>query len=363
LLSNDYYASEIAWMDIDAPIEVTIGPYETYEDGLFGYKAAFESHVSIRDEKETARLGFFSKHLQDVEDHLPEDPKFRVNPLGAASPIRVVNDVFAAGDGDHGIKTVAFNLPNDDRVVQQKGSKRIMLKNIQQAKFEKILVPLSKIVLSPIDQKDVDFDWFFTWILAHELSHGIGPHQIEIGGRATNPRLELKELYSAIEEAKADVTGMFLLQHLMDVRAIPGGPDAERKLYTTVLASAFRTLHFGLQDAHARGQAMQMNYLLDKGGYVIHEDGTCAVDFKKIKQAVSDLDHELLTREATGDYAGTKKMMDELALLRPPLQKMMDRLATLPTDIEPLYSTADALARKPGLPRHRPMEPKRPKKD
>jgi hypothetical protein len=363
LLSNDYYESEIAWMDIDAPIDVTIGPYETYEDGLFGYKAAFESHVTIRDEKETARLAFFSKHLQDVEDHLPEDPKFRVSPLGAASPIRVVNDVFAAGDGDHGVKSVAFNLPNDDRVVQQKGSKRIMLKNIQHAKFEKILIPLSNVVLSPKDRKNVDFDWFFTWILAHELSHGLGPHQIQVSGRATNPRLELKELFSAIEEAKADVTGMFLLQHLMDVHAIPGGPDAERKLYTTVLASAFRILHFGLQDAHARGQAMQVNYLLDKGAYVIHEDGTCAVDFEKIKQAVSDLDHELLTREATGDYSGTKKTMDELAVLRPSVQKIMDRLAPLPTDIEPVYSTADALTPNPGPPRHRPMEPKRPKKD
>ena len=359
-LSNDYYESDIAWMDLDAPIDVTIGPYETYNDGLFGYKAAFESYVTIRDDAETAKLAFYSKHLQDVEDHLPEDPKYRVAKLGAASPIRVVNEIFAAGDGNHGIATAAYNLPNDDRVVQQKGSKRILLRNIQQAKFEKTLVPISKIVLAPSDRKDVDFETFFTWILAHELTHGLGPHQIEIGGRETNPRLELKDLYSAIEEAKADVTGIVALQRMMDTKAIPGGPAEERKLYTTVLASAFRTIHFGLQDAHARGQAMQVNYLLDKGGYVARPDGTFTVDFGKIKQAVADLDHDLLTLEATGDYAGAKKMMDELAVLRPGIRKTIDRLASVPTDIEPVYATAEALTSKTGPRRKRPGGPAKP---
>ncbi len=343
-LSNDYFDSDIAWMDLDAPIDVTIGPYETYNDALFGYKAAFEAYVSVRDDAETKKLEFFSHHLQDVEDNLPEDPKYRVKKLGAASPIRVVNEVFGAGDGSHGIQTVAYNLPNDDRVVQQKGAKRIMMKNINEAKFQKILVPISKVVLSPADQKDVEFESFFAWILSHELSHGIGPHQIEIAGKETNPRLELKDLYGAIEEAKADVTGLFLLQFLMDQKAIPGGPDAERKLYTTVLASAFRTLHFGLQDAHARGQAVQMNYLLDKGGYVAHPDGTFSVDFTKIKSAVADLDREFLTLEATGDYAGTQKMMTDLAVLRPEVKKALDKLGSLPTDIEPVFVTAESLA-------------------
>ncbi len=335
-------------MDLDAPIDVTIGPYETYNDGLFGYKAAFEAYVSVRDDAETKKLEFFSHHLQDVEDNLPEDPKYRVKKLGAASPIRVVNEVFGAGDGSHGIQTVAYNLPNDDRVVQQKGAKRIMMKNINEAKFQKILLPISKAVLSPEDQKDVEFESFFSWILSHELSHGIGPHQIEIAGKETNPRLELKDLYGAIEEAKADVTGMFLLQFLMDQKAIPGGPDAERKLYTTVLASAFRTLHFGLQDAHARGQAVQVNYLLDKGGYVAHPDGTFSVDFTKIKSAVADLDREFLTLEATGDYAGTQKMMTDLAVLRPEVQKALDRLGNVATDIEPVFVTADSVAPAPG---------------
>jgi len=361
-LSNDYYASDIAWMDLDAPIDVTIGPYETYNDALFGYKAGFESYVTLRDEKETAKLAFFSKHLQDVEDHLPEDPKYRVKQLGAASPIRVVNEVYAAGDGNHGIATAAYNLPNDDRVVQQKGSKRILLRNIQQAKFQKTLVPISKILLPVEDRRDLDFDSFFTWILAHELTHGLGPHEIEVAGRKTNPRLELKDLYSSIEEAKADVTGMFALQHLMDAKAIPGGVEAERKLYTTVLASAFRTLHFGLQDAHARGQAMQVNYIMDKGGYVERPDGTFAVDFGKIKQAVADLDRDLLTLEATGDYAGAKKMMEELAVLRPGIRKAIDRIGGVATDIEPIYVTAEQVSPAPGARNKRPMEPRRPAK-
>ena len=359
-LSNDYLESDIAWMDLDAPIDVTIGPYETYADGLFGYKAAFEAYVTIRDDAETKKLAFYSRHLQDVEDHLPEDPKYRVAKLGGASPIRVVNELFAAGDGNHGIATAAYNLPNDDRVIQQKGSKRILLRNIQQAKFQKTLLPISKVVLAPADRKDVDFDMFFTWIMAHELSHGLGPHQIEVGGRETNPRLELKDLYSTIEEAKADVTGMVVLQRMMDTKAIPAGAAEERKLYTTVLASAFRTLHFGLQDAHGRGQAMQVNYLLDKGGYVARPDGTFAVDFAKIRQAVADLDHDLLTLEATGDYAGVKKMIETLAVVRPEIGKALEKLAGVPTDIEPRYVTADALSARPGAPRKRPGGPATP---
>src|SRR6185312_13087071 len=263
-LNNNYYESDMAWMDLDAPVDVTIGPYETYNDELFGYKAAFEAYINVRDDKESARLAFLGEHLQEIENNLPEDPKYRVPKLGAASPIRVVNEVFAAGDGNHGVQTAAYNLPNDDKVVQQKGSKRVMLKNIQEAKFKSTLEPISKVVLQPAAQQDLSFELFFTHIVAHELSHGLGPHQIKVNGRETNPRLELKELYSAIEEAKADVTGLFALQHLMTQAdagkiqmPIPHGADAERQLYTTYLASSFRTLRFGLQDAHAKGMAIQ----------------------------------------------------------------------------------------------------------
>lgn len=248
-LNDDYYASDIAWMDLDAPIDVTIGPYETYNDELFGYKASFEAYVCLKDEVETQKLKGFSSHLQEVEDHLPMDPQYRTK-LGGLMPIRVVNEVLSAGDGNHGVQTAAYNLPNDEKVVQQKGSKKVMLKNVQHAKFESTLVPISKLVLPPPARKNLSFDSFFTHILAHELSHGIGPHEIRAGGRSTSVRLELKDLYSTIEEAKADVTGLFMLQYFFDNGILRGGAGAEHRLYTTYLASSFRTLRFGITEAH-----------------------------------------------------------------------------------------------------------------
>ncbi len=348
--SNDYFESDMAWMDLDAPLDVTFGPYETYNDELFGYKAAFEAYINLRDDKESAHLAFLGQHLQEIENNLPEDPRYRVTKLGAAAPIRVVNEVFGAGDGNHGVQTAAYNLPNDDKVVQQKGAKRVMLKNIQEAKFRSILQPISRVVLQPAAQNDLSFELFFTHIVAHELTHGLGPHQIKINGRDSNPRLELKELYSAVEEAKADVTGLFALQYLMtqaDKGAtqspLPHGPEAERQLYTTYLASSFRTLRFGLQDAHAKGMAVQFNYFLDKGAFIANSDGTFSVDLNKMKDAVASLDHDLLTREATGDYAGTKKLMSTMMVVRPEVQNALERLKSVPTDIEPVFVTADAL--------------------
>ena len=358
--TNDYFESDMAWMDLDAPLDITFGPYETYNDEFFGYKAAFEAYINLRDDKESARLAFLGQHLQEIENNLPEDPQYRVAKLGAAAPIRVVNEVFSAGDGAHGVQTAAYNLPNDDKVVQQKGAKRVMLKNVQEAKFNSILTPIAKVVLQPAAQKDVAFDPFFIHIVAHELCHGLGPHQIKVGGRETNPRLELKELYSAIEEAKADVTGLFALQYLMtqadqvdEAKAAPlaHGPDAERRLYTTYLASSFRTLRFGLQDAHAKGMAIQFNYFLDHGAFIANSDGTFSVDIPKMKDAVASLDHEFLTLEATGDYAGTKKLMDSMMNIRPVTQKALDRLKSVPTDIEPVFVTADEL-----VPKGRPQK-------
>jgi hypothetical protein len=341
--SNDYYESDLAWMDLDAPIDITIGPYETYNDEIFGYKAAFEAYVNLRDDAETAKLKFFGDHLQEVENNLPIDPKYRNPKLGSQAPIRVVNEVFSSGDGEHGVQTAAYNLPNDERVVTQKGSKRVMLKNVQEAKFHSTLEPIAKQMLAASSQRDLSFEPFFTHILAHELSHGIGPHQIQVGGRNTSPRQELKELYSPIEEAKADVTGLFMLQHLYDRKLIEGGANAERKLYTTFLASTFRSLRFGLKEAHGKGMALQVNYLTDKGGFVARPDGTFEVDFSKIKAAVRDLDHDLLTLEATGDYTGGKRMLDELGVIRPNMKKALDSLTGIPVDIEPLFVTANQL--------------------
>ncbi len=352
-LSNDYYQSDVAWMDLDASLDITIGPYETYNDEIFGYKAAFEAYVNLRDDQETSKLAAFSRNLQTIENNLPEDPQYRVAKLGASAPIRVVNQILSSGDGAHGVQTAAYNLPNDERVVQQKGSKRVMLKNVQEAKFNSVLIPIARHSLTKQEQGDVNFEMFFTHILAHELSHGLGPHQIKVSGRDTTARGELKDLYSAIEEAKADVIGLFALQYMMDHAQEMGlggivrsGPAAERQLYTTYLASSFRTLRFGLNDAHGKGMAMQFNYFLDKGGFVAKPDGTFAVDYAKIKNVVRDLGHDLLTVEATGDYAGAKKMLDQ-AVLRPEVKKVLDGLQHIPTDIEPQFVTANQLAPKP----------------
>ena len=350
-LSNDYYESDMAWMDLDAPLDITIGPYETYNDELFGYKAAFEAYVNLRDDEETAKLSVFTRHLQEIENNLPIDPQYRNPKLGAGAPIRVVDQIISAGDGAHGVQTAAYNLPNDDRVVQQKGSKRVMLKNVQEAKFRSVLLPIARRTLSQSAMVDVSFEPFFTHILAHELMHGLGPHQIKVQGRDTTPREELKELYSAIEEPKADVTGLFALQYMMDHakemglgKALPSDAAAQRQLYTTYLASAFRTLRFGLNDAHGKGMAIQFNYLWDKGAFLQNANGTFSVDVAKMKASISDLDHDLLTIEAEGNYAGAKKLLDELGVMRPALRKALDSLEGIPTDIEPIFVTADELA-------------------
>ncbi len=340
--SNDYYASDVAWMDLDAPIDVTIGPYETYEDELYGYKAAFEAFVTLRDDAETGKLTKFGGYLQELENNLPIDPKYRNPKLGASSPIRVVDVVFTSGEGNRGVQTAAFNLPNDERVVKEKGSKRVMLKNVQEAKFNKVLAPIAKVVLDPSQQNEVAFDPFFTHILAHELMHGLGPHNIKVNGKDSTPRLQLKELYSAIEEAKADITGLWALQYLMDKGAVDKA--MERAFYITYLASSFRSVRFGINEAHGKGQALQFNYLTDEGAIKIDEaSGVVSINFDKIKDAVKKLTAEILTIEAEGSYDKAKAMLDKYGVIRPGMQKGLDKLSNVPVDIEPKYTLAEKL--------------------
>ena len=337
--SNDYYDSDVAWMDLDSPIDLTIGPYETYEDELFGYKAAFEAYVTLRDDIETAKLRKFSGYLQELEDHLPIDAKYRNPKLGAASPIRVVNEVFSSGEGNTGVQTAAFNLPNDERVVKEKGSKRIMLKNVQDAKFNKTLIPISRVVLNPAQLPNLSFDAFFTHILTHELMHGLGPHNIEVNGQSTTVRLQLKDKYSSIEEAKADVTGLWALQYLLDKGVID--KSMQRTLYTTYLASMFRSVRFGINEAHGRGVAMQFNYFTDEGAIAYDEgSGRFSVDESKIRDAVRKLTTELLTIEAEGSYEKAAAILNKYAVIRPPMKSALDKLKNVPVDIEPIFPLA-----------------------
>jgi hypothetical protein len=340
-LSDDYYASDVAWMELDASIEPTIGPYEVYEDEWFNFKAAFEAFIAIRDEAETAKLAKLSSQLQDIEDHLPFDPKYRNPKLGGMAPIRVVNEILASGDGNRGVQTAAFNLPNDERVVREKGAKRVMLRNVQQAKFQVALAPISRIVLAAADQKNVSFDAFFTHTVMHELMHGLGPHQIKVGARDTTVRQELKDTYSTIEEAKADITGLFSLQYLVDKGVLD--KTLGQSMYDTFLASAFRSIRFGVNEAHGRGIAIQLNNLLDYGAFRISADGTFAVNPAKIKDGVIALTRELLTLEAEGNYAKAQDIVKRLAVVRPEIKRALDKLQSIPVDIEPKFTAADRL--------------------
>ncbi|MGH9239671.1 MAG: dipeptidyl-peptidase 3 family protein [Vicinamibacterales bacterium] len=344
LQSNDYYDSDVAWMELDASIEPTIGPYEVYEDEWFNYKAAFEAFITLRDDAETQKLARFSGELQEIENNLPIDPKYRNPKLGALAPIRVVNTVFSSGDANRGVQTAAFNLPNDERVTAEKGSKRVMLKNNQEAKFRMVLQPISKVALSAADQQNVSFEAFFTHILMHELMHGLGPHNITVNGRATTVRQEMKELSSAIEEAKADVSGLFALQFLVDRGKLDKAFD--RTMYTTYLASMFRSIRFGINEAHGRGVALQLNYFLDNGGVKVAADGTFTVDAPRIRQNVVDLTRDIMTIQAVGDYAAAKQMIDKLVSIRPPVQAVLDKLKDVPVDIEPRFVTANELLSK-----------------
>jgi len=342
LISNDYYASDVAWMELDANLEPTIGPYEVYEDEWFNAKAAYEAFITLRDDEESKKLALFGHELQELEDHLPIDPKYRNPKLGALAPISVVNVVFTAGDANRGVQTAAYNLPNDERVIREKGSKRVMLKNMQDAKFNKVLLPISKVALTTSDQARVSFDVFFTHILMHELMHGLGPHNISVSGRATTVRQELKDTYSAIEEAKADISGLWALQHLVDRGVLP--KRFEQTMYTTFLASTFRSIRFGINEAHGKGIAVQLNYFLDQGAVTVNADGTFAVQLEAIKRAVTSLTRDIMTLQAEGSYTKAQDLLKRLGVVRPEVQKVLDRLADVPVDIAPRFVAAESLA-------------------
>lgn len=341
-LTNQYRDSDAAWMRLDSALEPTIGPYEVYEDGWFNAKAAFEAFVGVRDEAETRRLARFEAELQGIEDALPIDDAYKNPKLGGVAPIRVVNVVFTAGDANKGVQTAAYNLPNDEWITKTMGSKRVMLKNVQEAKFREVLQPIAKAALSPADRRHVAFDAFFTHILVHELVHGLGPHEVKAEGGGTTVRAALADTYSAIEEAKADVGGLFALQKLVDEGKVDRA--LERTLYPTYLASAFRSIRFGLDEAHGKGMALQLSWFLDAGAFTVRKDGTFAVDAARMREAVAALTRELMTLQARGDRARARQLLDTLGVVRPEVKRVLDRLASVPVDIAPRFVTARELA-------------------
>ena len=341
-LSSDYYDSDVAWMELDAPIDVTIGPYETYEDGLFNYKAAFESFVGIRDDQSSKSLEKFSEELQHIENSLPLEAKYKNPKIGALAPIRVLDLVYTSGEARSGVATAAFNLPNDERVVKEKGSKRVMLKNVQQAKFDKVLTPIAGIALNASQKDRLSFDAFFIHILMHELVHGLGPGSIEVDGEKTTVRHQLKELYSAIEEAKADITGLFAMKLLVAKGVI--SKEVASTMYTTFLASAFRSVRFGIDEAHGRGQALQFNYLWDEGAISFDKkSGTFSVVEAKFPKAVEKLAGVILTLQAEGSYAKANALLSQYAVIRPEMKKILEKTSHIPIDIWPNYPMSTGL--------------------
>ena len=340
--SDDYYESDVAWMDLASPVEVTIGPYETYEDGLFGYKAAFEAFVTVDVPAESAKLEGYKSELPWLERNLPIPDEHKNFDRGTESPIRVVDIVFTGGDTKSGVQTIAFNLPNDERVREEKGSKKVLLRNIIEAKYEKILVPIGERVLVEDQIPNLSLGAYFDEVLHHELSHGLGPGKITKDGRETEVRLELEELYSTIEEAKADVMGVY------DILALVGegkmSEDLLRTLPPTYLAGLFRSARFGVHEAHGQGVVAQFNYLQEKGALEVTGEGRYRIVEDRFPGAIRDLLRELLMLQAEGDYEGTARFLETYGKPSEPLLAALGRLEDVPVDIDPVYPQAQELA-------------------
>jgi hypothetical protein len=336
-LSNDYYQSDMDWMDMkDHKIEIVIGPYEVYEDGMFNFKAAFESFLTIEDPAESAKLDVFKKYLRDMEIHLPIPDAHKNFNRGSESPLAVVNEVFTGGDTKSGVQTLAFNLPNDERVRQAKGSKKVLLKNVQEAKYKQILIPIAELVLDTDQMKYVTFESFFTHTLMHEMSHGIGPGFIKVDGRDTEVKKELKETYSTMEECKADILGMYNNIFMIEKGVFP--QTFANETWVTFLAGTFRSVRFGINEAHGGGNAIIYNYLLEKGAY--EYDGTTQkvkVNFEKIGPSLQELANIVLMIQAEGNYQGAKDLIAKYVVNSPSMETLRKKLEHLPVDIKPVY--------------------------
>eukprot|EP01120_Amphizonella_sp_Union-15-10_P000145 TRINITY_DN10183_c0_g1_i1.p1 TRINITY_DN10183_c0_g1~~TRINITY_DN10183_c0_g1_i1.p1 ORF type:complete len:530 (-),score=92.08 TRINITY_DN10183_c0_g1_i1:24-1613(-) len=336
-LSNDYFESDVAWLSIssDSPIDVTIGPYETYLDSLFSYKASFECFITLRDFEESTKLEKFTRMLQDIENVLPVPDRFKNPSLQSKIPIVVVNLISVSGDCA-GPQTAAFNLPNDEKVTASHGNKLVLLKNVQAAKFDKILKPISEVTIREDQRQYISFESFFTHILAHEVSHSLGPHTISLNGKETTVRAQLNELHSALEEAKADILGLYALSFFISKGVLSS--DLEKSFYVTFLAGSFRSIRFGLEEAHGKGQALQLTYLLTKGGFGYDEaTETFYVNFDKIGSLVKDLSAEILIAQGEGSREKAKKLFDEFGSLTSEVKKALDKLIHVPIDIAPIF--------------------------
>ncbi|WP_017731519.1 dipeptidyl-peptidase 3 family protein [Nafulsella turpanensis] len=332
LLDDNYQPSDLAWMDVkNNPLELVIGPIETYEDQLYGYKAAHEAFVLVKDMDWSERLAKYAAFLPELQRNLPVEEKYKTEMPGTDADLNAYDVVYYAGDANAGSKTIAINLPNDEEVQLEKGTRRLQLKNAMRAKFDKILVPIADELIAEDQQEHVTFDAFFANTMFHEVAHGLGIKNT-INGKGT-VREALKEHASALEEGKADVLGLYMVTQLHEDSELQG---RLKDYYTTFLASIFRSIRFGASSAHGKANMIRFNYFQEKGAFSRDpETGKYKVNYEKMRQAMNDLSAEILRLQGEGDYEGVARLVAEKGNITPQLQADLDRLAeaNIPVDI------------------------------
>ncbi len=335
--TDDYYASDKAWMDLDSRVEITIGPYETYEDKLMNYKASFESFVTVSDPQASKDLAKYKKYLPKMEQNLPVDDAVKTK-RGSQSPIRVVDLVYTAGDARTSVQTIAFNLPNDERVRKEKGAKKVLLRNLIETKFDAIMKPIGEQVLAPQHHAMLSGDAFFHQVLFHELSHSLGPAFTKKDGRKVEVRVAIGPAYSAIEECKADVMGAYNILYMIDEGELP--EDFREKLLVSYFGGLFRSVRFGVAEAHGRGAAVQINRFIEDGAVTLDEQGRFVIDFPKLEASISKLVHDLVMLQHEGDREAVEAFLDAYGVASEAMTNALSKLDGIPVDIRPVYPLA-----------------------
>jgi len=336
--SDDYYQSDKDWMDLDSRVEITIGPYETYEDELLGLKASFEAFVTVSDPAASEALAKYKTWLPKMEAHLPVDDAVKTK-RGAESPIRVVDLVFTAGDSRKSVQTIAFNLPNDERVRKEKGAKKVLLRNLIQTKFDRIMKPIGEKVLDPSLHDRLAGDAFFDQVLFHELSHSLGPAFTKVDGKDVDVRVALGPAYTALEECKADALGAYNILYMIQEGVLPA--DSKEKVLTSYFAGLFRSVRFGVAEAHGQGAAIQINrYLAGGGAKFDAATGTFTIDFPKLEENIRTLVHDLVMLQHEGDAAKAEAFLAEHGVMSKEMEAALAKLGGIPVDVRPVYPVA-----------------------
>jgi len=332
LLSNDYLASDMAWMDMKTnPIELVIGPIESYEDQLFGYRAAFEAYVLIKDLAWSEKLAKYAAFLPELQQGLPVAEAYKAEMPGSDADLNAYDVIYYAGHSNAGSKTIAINLPNDERVQLEKGTRRLQLKNAMRAKFDTILVPIADTLIVPEQRKHITFDAFFANTMFHEVAHGLGIKNTLDGSGTV--RGALKEHASALEEGKADILGLYMVQSLLEKGEITEG--ALEDYYVTFMAGIFRSVRFGASSAHGKANMIRFNFFAQQGAFEKTEDGLYRVNMEKMGAAVEALSELILTLQGDGDYDGVAELVETMGVIKPDLASDLARLeaASIPVDI------------------------------